>query len=80
MDIQQVYAELCKQLGDISYKIKLYKQEYERILAEITKLDEIAGKLKEAAQAAETSQPVEQPTTPEQTDAAQEPTPEVGTV
>lgn len=60
MDIQQVYAELCKKLGDATYKLSLYEQERARLLSEIAKLDEVA---KKAAQASEPQDEAKKPET-----------------
>lgn len=45
MDIKTEYQKLAMSLGDITYKLTLLKAEQSRLLAEVKKLDELAGRL-----------------------------------
>ena len=44
------YEELAKQLGDVTYKLLVLKQKQDELIAEIKKLDELAGILNGKAQ------------------------------
>lgn len=37
------YEELAKQLGDVTYKLLVLQQKQQELIAEIKKLDELAG-------------------------------------
>jgi hypothetical protein len=44
------YEELAKQLGDVTYKWLVLQDEYNRLVSEIKKLDQLAGLLNGKAQ------------------------------
>lgn len=55
-DIQTRYNQICGQLGDIHYKIKVLQVKAHELLEDLTKLDQEYGKLTtEARQTAETA-------------------------
>lgn len=59
-EMQSQYRNLCAQLGDLHYKIQIFKREETKLVSEILNLDEEYGKIKNATTANEAGQATEE--------------------
>lgn len=48
-EVNARYAELCKSIGDAQYKIRQHEKLLESLYAEVDKINELAGMLKQQA-------------------------------
>lgn len=55
MDFNDAYAKLATQLGDICYRLELMQLMKDNVLAQIKRLDELAGEAAKAAEQAKAS-------------------------
>lgn len=54
MDFSKKYEQLAAQLGDVTFKLLVLKEKQEELIAEIKKLDQLAGLLHGQAEKANT--------------------------